>query len=419
MKHRQGIGAEKTFLVSIILAITGFLGLYTYLPGGMSLYSTDVYFIYIIAFSVFFGVLQILSRGRLNVVSKYLRQGLVLILLVFVEIILSLSRYHQSLTLVLKEASYYFVPTLCFLVFLQYKNKKNIDDYLQLIVKFSLACSICATVYFLLYTYAHIDLVHLSSISASRYRNGTVRFEIGGVILTLGIIISITRLFEKKWTKLDIWNLLFGTYQIIYINKTRSVILYLVITVILSILLQKKVHYAVRTLLIVMIAVLVVYAFLSPGTTESSTTIGGIIGIDAGIRMRFRAIEFYLGQFLEHPLFGMGFISASRDVSGWTLLYGNEGRFYRSDVGAVGLINEFGIAGAIWAVSFIILMYKSFKKHNSLCGRVGINTVNYFVVSLINLSFLDNNRIMIIFFLYMLAYLLDKEEKNDLQTANI
>ena len=406
-------------MIFIILGITGFLGLYTYLPGGMSLYSTDVYFIYIIAFATLFGLFQILSKGKLNVSSKYLRHSLLFVLLVLVEIVLSYLRYHQSITLVLKEASYYFVPTLCFLIFLQYRKKRNVEEHLQLIVKFSLVCSIIATILFLLYTYAHIDLAHLSSIGASRYRNGTVRFEIGGVVLTLGIIISITRLFEKKWTQLDIWNLIIGAYQIIYINKTRSVILYLVITIILSILLQKRVHFAIRGILIALIAILIVYAFLSPGSSDSTTTIGGVIGIDAGIRMRFRAIEFYMGQFFEHPLLGMGFISANRDVTGWTILYGSDGRFYRSDVGAVGLINEFGIAGAVWAVSFIILMYKSFKKHDSLCGRVGINAVNYIVVSLINLSFLDNNRIMIIFFLYMFAYLLDKEEHNDLQTANI
>ena len=124
---------------------------------------------------------------------------------------------------------------------------------------------------------------------------------------------------------------------------------------------------------------------------------------DAGIAVRFRAIRHYLSHFYEYPLTGVGLISASKSLPGWQVLYGPYGQYYRSDVGLIGLMSQFGMLGLLWAAGFLWGGFRRARKSRGLYGRFVWMLLTFLTVSLVNLSFLDPGRCMYLFIVY--AYL--------------
>lgn len=135
------------------------------------------------------------------------------------------------------------------------------------------------------------------------------------------------------------------------VNKSRTALLYFIIIVLVLFVIGKQVN-GIRKVCII---VFLVACFIGVVASYKSVRKDMIsyVEADAGIMIRFSTIKFYIGQFLEHPILGMGLISSSKDVSGWQLLYGSGGYFYRDDVGLIGLINKFRICGFIWAWLFL------------------------------------------------------------------
>lgn len=412
--RKKPINREMSYFFCLLLAMTGCCGFYSYLPGGLALYSKDYIFVLTFLVALLFGVIQIVKSHKLIYASKYLKLGVVLVLIIVIEVILTYIRIKQPIILIIKEGFYYIVPIICYLTFLQYKNKGSLKQHADMIVGFSLVCSAIAIVSFLLFNLFQLDILNLRAAGIV-IRNGTIRFQVGGAVMLTGIIISFTRILGKTNSRLDFINVIAGMFHIIAIYKTRTVIFYMLVTVAIYILMQKRFNKLLRGLIILAIIVLMVLAVVSTDTIN--TSIAGYLNADAGVLMRYRAIEFYMNQFYEHPIFGMGLISSSTSINGWQLLYGPEGRFYRSDVGIIGVLNALGIVGLIWVIYFFTIIYKALKSKKDGYALMIKSITNYLLVSMVNLAFLSSSSfVMFICLVFVMMYLYEHIDTGEHET---
>lgn len=101
----------------------------------------------------------------------------------------------------------------------------------------------------------------------------------------------------------------------------------------------------------------------------------------------------------------MGFISTKKTLSGWNLLYGDSGIYYRGDVGVIGLLNAYGIVGFIWSCLFLKRIYNSAVDNTTYSLSLKFIVI-YFVISWANLSFMDAERLLYMIIPVMMSILI-------------
>jgi hypothetical protein len=255
----------------------------------------------------------------------------------------------------------------------------------------SIIDSILAILSFVLIYTADINILNIPY----SIRNGTPRLGIGTEIVLVSLFISFVSVLQKKKLQLiDFANLLLGLVQVIVVNKGRSAIFYLAITFLFGTLLFLK----LLPRIIIFSLLLITLLLLSPTFPAFSNAVEAYFYGDDGIMVRFQAIEFYMNQFYHHPLIGMGFISTNGPF--WYLAQGYDGLFYYDDVGIVGFMNRFGCIGLLLVSYLIFQCTKTSWGNHSISGYVEKTFLFYIVVSLINLSFLDLERLVYLFLLF-------------------
>lgn len=137
-------------------------------------------------------------KKRICVKGDFLGIYGVLLILVLIEIVWTYHQYDQPIMLTLKEAFYYFTPVVGYFAFLQYKDDIKYEEILEIIVKVSLIVSLVALIAFSIYTFAGINILRLEDSAATNFRNGTIRFSLGSVVASMGVLISVTRILQKK-----------------------------------------------------------------------------------------------------------------------------------------------------------------------------------------------------------------------------
>lgn len=275
---------------------------------------------------------------------------------------------------------------LCYL-----QEKIRDKNYLKNLIKnLGFVAALLSIVQVFLYDYNIIFL----DISGSSTRYGSLRFSVAGYMVSISVIIT---LFDWIKTKrgVDLVKTIIEIIFLIYAQKTRTEIIYVILAVyFVSILFLKNKNAKV---LLFILGILALFMSTASGFTSSFLA---ELDSDAGINMRFETINFYMKQFYDHPILGMGFIrSSTNNATLYGLLYGSgryAGYFYRDDVGIIGVINEKGILGIIWYCLVLILilkqvifLYRFDKKENvwMLCIWV------YILICSINIIWVNNLRI--------------------------
>lgn len=414
-KGRTKGKSGKCLVWLLAICMTNFFGFYIFLPFGKMFYSVDYIHICVSLISLIFLVYRATTRKRIRIRGEFIKIYTALLLLVVIEVMWTYLRYHQPISLTFKEAFYYFVPFLGYYTFLQYKEDIELDEVEDILVKVSIIASVVALIVFFLYTFFGINILQLNDSSRDNFRNGTIRFAIGSMVSNISVVISITRLMQKRIKNLDVLNSFFVFLNIWLVDKSRTALLYIVMMVLIAILMGEKAGKFRKVIVSIGIAGCAVGAFLFFGSL--SNEISAYFNADAGIMMRFNTIEFYMTQFREHPILGMGLLSSSKEVAGWQLLYGEAGYFYRDDVGLVGLLNKFGICGLIWIISFLITVIKKEKRTNLQEGETIRNIVIYCAVTMINLSFMDCQRVFYMMDLMILTEMLVMKGKKQFMSV--
>ena len=391
------LSACMIFLFCLLLCLTQLFGLYVYLPAVGELYSSDFMFLSLFLLSASSLIVNCRKTRRIRLSARYTLPHAALAALILLEIPVTYLIVRQPLLLIAKEGAGYLIPPLCFLALTQYpeiRRKDFLPRFFGLIVLFSIASSVVALTAFLLYTYAGVNLL-LIDVRSELIRYGTLRLRVGGIVLYTGLILSFGRLLQRRATAADLLNLALGVVNVVVVNKTRTILLYLGVAFLLTLMTEKRTRWIVKLLIWTLTVLLLLAAFVF--ADDLNPAVYAYLTNDPGIMIRFRAIGHYLRQFLAYPVTGIGLISSSRSVIGWQLLYGPAGKYYRSDVGAVGLINEFGLLGLMWTAWFLISSFRRAGRNGSPDARLIRSLLIYLTVSMINLSFMDPGRCMYIF----------------------
>ena len=400
------LSINKLYISLILLCLTGFLGMYKFLPLSGALYSVDMMYIYLLAFTfiwLFVSKTRYIHKWGANPITKeILKLTYFIIFFMLIEVIISNYRYKQGLANVIKESMYYLIFAIVVIAIcnMELEETVSLEWFCKKIVLLSMFCSTFAIILFSLYTYFGLNPLQLS---VENIRNGTIRFGIGSNLVVIALIISLSNMMNEGLNKTDLSNMILGIVQLYFINKTRSVILYLIIVFCYMILNTRKTNKIVK--IVVYFTVFASIFLLIFGNSSFGYRIEGYINADYGLMARVEAIQFYFSQFLKHPLFGMGFISTKKTLSGWNLLYGDSGIYYRGDVGVIGLLNAYGIVGFIWSCLFLKRIYNSAVDNTTYSLSLKFIVI-YFVISWANLSFMDAERLLYMIIPVMMSILI-------------
>ena len=399
LKHRIG----EIFIWAIAICMSNFFGFYQYLPLGSTLYIDDHMFLYVLVVSCLFFVLSLLSGNKVSAIGKRFWGVMVTFtVLILIEIVRSVFRYQQSLLLTIKESSYYVIPIIAFVTFQTMKNKRlDAHTICNILVKVSIISSVVAIAAFILYTFCGINILKLSDDPIHHFRYGTIRFVIGPIMIYLAFIISATRFIKHKYKSLDLWNIALSIIQFVLINKTRTALAYMLMTILIIYILQHKDCITLKLTCRLVLASGICLGILFFNIILQK--VNSIIDSEWTIMIRMKAIVFYMEQFVKVPVFGMGFISSNEALPDWVLLRGANGYYYRCDVGLIGLLNEFGVCGVLWVGSFLYIVIRKLKGHTGIYADVVRNIVIYLVISMTSLSFLDSQRTMYLFIIMAIS----------------
>ncbi|MDM0979081.1 hypothetical protein QTJ05_14230 [Clostridium perfringens] len=323
--------------------------------------------------------------------------------LCIVEIIISKLRYDQSNISLFSVSIYYFVILIYFII--SYYNVKQ-KEIIKIFINISLVLSIILIIQFVLYEKSGIAFLKINVGSVKRF--GEVRISEGAHAVALGIILSFSEIIKSRKILLEsniknILNLILGFIEIIFIAKTRSILVILIISIIFMLLYHSKgISERIKIIFMIIISSIIlmnsniVKKYDNLDSEEKWSTIA-----------RKGAIEYYLDQVVEKPLFGVGIINPSESIEMHYYARGPLGIYYRDDVGIIGFLNAFGLVGLIWYISLVYKILKIISVNiKKGCIRKNIQIIGlgmFLSACSFTIIFTDPQRIYLLpFVLYMI-----------------
>lgn len=338
----------------------------------------------------------IIIGNKLIIKEKFyfLKSIIALIIIYSFQFILSKFRYEQSIIQVISCSMHFY---LLFAYFVYKTMIKSVNDVIvveKIIVKFSAILSTLFILQFLIYSKYGVFLKVPIGI-----RNGTLRITAFSIFTNIGLIISLFNILKKsqQCKKINIYNFIVSLIYLVVIQKTRSILMIMIVSIFIGIIffLRKRNTAKMMIFLSIVISVMTIYL-----VSESADKFYNSIGMDYGVMARNGAIEYYINGVKEKPLLGIGFINYGEREDLDIMLTGEQGIYYRDDVGIIGLLHTLGIIGIIW---YVLLLYKIGKMLFNLADKRNIDSsiefitiYSYILFSSFNVIILDPQRIAIL-----------------------
>lgn len=257
------------------------------------------------------------------------------------------------------SVAYAMLSVFAFFPFSYYQEKVDNIDFLKKVIEYaSVIAAVLNILQVFLYNYG-ITFLDLGTLGLANQRNG-LRWGLGHYVVAISLMMSLFDAINLAEHRMQ--NALLSAlylFDVIYAVKTRSLELYLIITIYFIIFFCLK-GFNTKTLLSIAGVAALLYLIYA-------NVIGSFYGElaqDSGVNIRINAIEFYWKQFIDHPILGMGYIKESTagthllELLRGPLRFGTTRYYFRDDVGFIGLLNENGIIGAIWYIWALILLFK-------------------------------------------------------------
>ena len=410
-KSRQSVG-YNIYIFLIVFATSGFCGLYRILPLSSSVYITTYINLSIIVISLITAFFVSIFRRSIIINNKFRYVFLLYLLLISIEIVKTTLYYNESVSSVLYQAFLFLTPLIALFAFYQFRMQRNMGEFtFDVICNIAAVSSIVAIITFVLYTYNGVNILNLIDVSTSHYRNGSIRIDFGLIVNYLAVLISIGRIIEKRKIRKSFFVLALVAIQMIFVTQTRSAIIAVVIVVLIDFLFIKK--RSRQSCIVIGLLIVLLFGLMLFNSTVIIESTSNTLLTDISISHRFKEIEYYFNQFLSNPFLGTGFLSTSVSSKNAYILFGPTLSYYRDDVGIVGLINQWGCLGLLWCIFFLGTAMKQIKNNS---GSIYLRNLLFFIIiTLVNMSFMDPQRIMYIFFLIVFLELRDQlvfEEDN-------
>lgn len=397
MKKHMKVKVSSLYSFCLVVGMSTFFGMYNYINEG--LYITDQQAIFLICISVaaFICSVAIVRRKENNGVAcnkSYVLSLALYLLMVITAVFVARFRFGQGWSYTLKESIYYvasitMVVTMCKI----YRTRESIEYLKKIIVYAAIVCAFVSYIEAIFLKWG-IDILKLKTYVQER--NGA-RFEIGTSVIVISIFVSISKIIgcvKRKTFSIYHLNIFLQCINLWFVVKTRSLMACLGIAVVAAILFNRETSLSVKRFLVALMLLCVAYAYAG----NLFSVIIKIIEKDDGIMHRFLTIEYYMQQFRDNPITGTGFLSGNENTSTASILMGPTRNYYRSDVGIVGMMNEFGLIGIVWLLIFLsttIRQIRFLKKkiENEHYVFIFMFAV-YLVITCVNLIFTDVQRFM-------------------------
>lgn len=321
--------------------------------------------------------------------NKYI---LFFLILVLVEAIISYFNYRQDISDVMSILILYFSFISYYVLSFITKNyKKN-----NILHKYFI---ISMTICIMLNTFQYIVFdkgIYLLDINYSFSRYDSLRITANASIINIGLIIITAFILESNKKNKCVFIILFllGIYNSIFIQKTRSILLITLASIVAMLLLKFKDNFKkiiTTTLILVIVILLIIKLPIFDSYFEVK------LSDDLGIIARKEAIIYFIDQLKNNFVFGTGIIKPIPGDWTYTYLTGPYNIYYHDDVGIIGFTNKFGIVGFIWYImlniKLIIYIWKIRKYNNSVYSLVNVGCVTYITLSMYNLIMMDYQRI--------------------------
>ncbi|MFH0357770.1 hypothetical protein ACHBHL_04610 [Streptococcus sp. A27] len=380
------IDSKKLFYLLLILSCSAIYGLNYWFS---DVYTTDFMVISAMIVSVF----SVLLHHKINLGTYYILP-ILLNLLMWISGIIVAFEHELQLSTILKESFFTIAPVIIYISYHSIiRNKYNIVSFLKLITISSVICNLISMLGFAFALYG-ADLLKINVFA--KMRNGTPRFIIGEVIIILAFFLSYSILINSNKNilnnKLHLANVVLTLFNLEFIIKTRTLSLYVLITILVVSLFNKQLSRKVK----IFIAIIFLFSLITVINSNIMYWVEDTINNDYGIQMRFYEIEYYVNYFKNNWIAGVGFLSSSSNSSTYNVVMGPYGKYYTSDVGIIGLLFKNGIIGLFWIFSWfytsIKILLKNMKFIPNYYSMFMKMIVVFYLISCINLIFTDTPR---------------------------
>lgn len=352
------------------------------------------------------------SKGKFSV------QILIFLIMCIFEFILSKLNYNQSSTEILVTTLYYFVVLIYFII-VYYSNNDTNNFIKNCFVWISLILSIILISQMIVYELFTIKFLTVDI--GERLRFGQVRLSEGGFFISLGIIISIGKMVNKKIKNykvklLYISTILLGGIYLILVSKTRGMIFSISITIILMLIITVK--GIVNKLKVIAVIGLIGLVFVNSPIYQQYLDLSQVE--KGSTDTRVEEVTYYLNETIQSPLFGTGIINATNPNDyAFNVVRGPNGSYFQDDVGIIGFANEFGMLGLIWYIWIIVscfrILVEQFKDKSIFAIPENIGIFIFICLTSITLIVMDS--VLLVYFPFVL-YILESYS-NEPSTDNI
>ncbi len=355
MERRLRIGKKSFSFFLLMICITAVYGANYWFS---NLYTYDFMVLSALIVSI---IIFLLFGCKLS--KSDFRTAIALNIVMWISGIIRAMGYGLPFTIILKESYYTIVPLLIYFAFRPLiKSVNDLNRFLHVALWAGIICNIVAIVE-MSFALRGIDILRMDVFS--KLRNGTPRFTIGETVIVLSFLLSVSVLLDKDISKnrkgIHLINIALTLINLLWIIKTRTLDLYLLATVLMIPVLNKRAKKRIRILLGFVVVVILAFVLMS----DFIPALNSLIDNDYGIQMRFSMISYYLDYFRSHWLFGAGYISANPYYSTYSIVAGPFGRYYTSDVGVIGLMFRSGIIGLMWLISWFLGGIKTLRWDHS------------------------------------------------------
>lgn len=275
------------------------------------------------------------------------------------EIILSYIKYRQTILDIILTSNYLLIIFAYYIFRYYVKTAKDLKKFEFIIVLYTIILSGLFILQYLNFNYNGRVILYNIDIDSLRFDKLRINNRSSDFI-NLGTILSFSFFINKNnnylYRMFGMIGTLLGVTDIFLVQQTRILCLIVIVSIIFMILSINRKNFVKNVCYLSIISIILISvsstALITNYTNSFSTDDGSYTG-------RAYAINFFMSQVKESPLYGAGFIRVTDEIGDlYYLARGDQGIAYRSDVGIIGFLDTMGIFGLVW---YIVLMYKLCK----------------------------------------------------------
>ena len=371
-------------LINYVFA-TGLFGFY-----GFSIKNHDIIGALSLLFIVFFGF-----NAKLKTYKKFKPLLIGLLSLVIIDIIVSHYSYNQSIIYSLRAVRLFLIAIPLVFLFQDFvvtrSNNKLVSKRFILIISL-----IIIVVHYYVFLTNNLTLIKSVEILT---RFGSARF-----LISSGTVLFLILFFSQNKTKLfSIENIMFILLLgiILFISKTRAIILALILLFVLKVLYKiykKNVKYLFQVLILSSIIFILFNKPILEYYTIFTDYLEEDIYSDKGnVSIRNEALVFYFDK-MENIDFVFG-----RGIENKLVSKKYEERLTLADIGLFKVIYNHGVIGLVLVVSFFVSFYRKSRQDIPLHKTIRMFIILQFLMSPTIILLYDIEGLFINLFLYTIV----------------